>query len=110
MKSLMKRMTVTIGAAGIAEAAVAAFFSKEVSLGILIGALGAFINLLSLWYDIRRSVERGRAPRGYVGRYVFSAVLMLLGGLISVETLLGVFLGLMNLKLSAYIAGWRERG
>ena len=107
MKSLTGKMAVTIVILGGIEAAVAAFFSFGTSVGVLIGTSGSVVNLLSLWYDINRSVKRRRPIRGYAGRYVFNAVLMLLGGLISLGALIGVFIGLMNLKLSAYLVGWR---
>ena len=100
----------TMGAMGAVEALIASFFSGSALIGVILGSGGAFANLFSLWYDINRSVERRRPMRGYAGRYVFSGVLMLLGGLISLEALFGVFVGLMNLKLAAYLVGWRERG
>ena len=107
MRSLTGKMMITMVILGGIEAAVAAFFSFKASAGVLIGTLGAIVNLLSLWYDINRSVEKKRPVRGYAGRYAFSAVLMLLGGLISLGALIGVFVGLMNLKISAYVIGWR---
>ena len=80
-------------------------FGFKHSMGVLIGSGGAFVNFYSLWYDIERSKKDRRIRSGFLGRYVFNAVLMLLGGLISVKALLGVFVGLMNLKIGAYIAG-----
>ncbi len=106
MKNLIKKMVmVMIILLGIEFVIFLAAFGMKESLGVLIGGGGAFINLYSLWYDIERSKKTGRLRRGYGGRYAFSAALMLVGGLISVRALIGVFVGLMNLKMGAYIAG-----
>ncbi len=109
MKNLIKKMIATIAILTAAESLAAVFFYPKLSVGVLMGGGGALINTLSLWYDINRSLRRKRLVRGYMGRYAFSGALMLLGGLISIESLIGVFIGLMNLKLSAYILGWRGR-
>ncbi len=109
MKNLIKKMITTIAVLTAAESLAAVFFYPRLSAGVLIGGGGALINTLSLWYDINRSLKKRKLVKGYVGRYAFSGVLMLLGGLISIESLIGVFVGLMNLKLSAYILGWRGR-
>ena len=109
MRSLIKKMIATIVILTAAESLAAVFFYPRFSIGVLMGGGGALINTLSLWYDINRSLKKKRLVRGYVGRYAFSGALMLLGGLISTEALLGVFTGLINLKLSAYILGWRGR-
>ena len=109
MKSLIKKMIAVIVILTAAESLAAVFFYPRFSVGVLLGGGGALVNTLSLWYDINRSLKRKRWIRGYTGRYAFSGALMLMGGLISVESLFGVFVGLMNTKLSAYIIGWRER-
>ena len=109
MKSLIKKMITVIVILTAAESLAAVFFYPRFSIGVLLGGGGALVNILSLWYDINRSLKRRRLVRGYAGRYAFSGSLMLVGGLISVETLFGVFVGLMNMKLSAYIVGWREK-
>ncbi len=109
MKSLIKKMITMIVILTAAEGLAAVFFYPRFTIGAFIGGGGALVNTFSLWYDIKRSLKKRRWIRGYTGRYAFSGALMLAGGLISVATLLGVFVGLMNMKLSAYIVGWRER-
>jgi|GEM_PF-141946 len=81
----------------------------EKSWSPLLGSAGAVLNLFSLKNDIEKMASRGTTKGwvfGYLGRYTFSAALLLLGGLVSFETLLGVFFGLMNLKIVSFIA-WR---
>jgi len=78
------------------------------SLGILIGTGGALINLFSLWYDINEMVKRKSTKgwlKGFLGRYSMNAFVLLISGLISLTNLIGAFLGLMNLKIAAYVAG-----
>ncbi len=109
MKNLIGKMITIMMILIAAECLIAVFFYPKFSLGVLMGGGGALVNLFSLWYDINRAVERRKTPKGFIGRYVFNAVLMLLGGLISLSALLGVFVGLVNLKISAYLLGWRGR-
>lgn len=78
------------------------------SLGILIGTGGALINLFSLWYDINEMAKRKSTKRwlkGFLGRYSMNAFVLVISGLISLTNLIGAFLGLMNLKIAAYVAG-----
>lgn len=110
MKGLIVRMIKTVVVLGIAEAIPAFFIDKTMAVGVAIGSFGAIVDTISLWYDINRAVERRKPPRGFYGRYAFNAVLMLAGGLISVGALIGVFIGLLNVKIAAYAMGWRDRG
>jgi len=78
------------------------------SVGVLIGTGGALVNLFSLWYDINEMVKRKSTKgwlKGFLGRYSMSAFVLLVSGLISLTNLIGAFLGLMNLKIAAYVAG-----
>jgi len=78
------------------------------SVGVLIGTGGALINLFSLWYDINEMVKKESTRgwlKGFLGRYSMSAFVLLISGLISLTNLIGAFLGLMNLKIAAYVAG-----
>ncbi len=111
MKDSIRKMVKMITTLTLVEIAISSILKKG-TLGIVIGSIGSILNLYSLWYDTNRMVKNGFRiwKTGYVGRYVFNAVLMLIGGLISLADLMGVFVGLMNLKLSAYIVLWRERG
>ncbi|AAD36684.1 MULTISPECIES: ATP synthase subunit I [Thermotoga] len=110
VKRLTKKMAVTIMIMGMVEALVFGLISGfEKSWSPLLGSAGAVLNLFSLKNDIEKMASRGTTKGwvfGYLGRYTFSAALLLLGGLVSFETLLGVFFGLMNLKIVSFIA-WR---
>jgi len=103
-------MTTAIVMLGLVETFIFSLISGfETGWGPILGSGGAIANLFSLKRDIEKMVSK-RTTRGwvfgYLGRYTFSAALLLIGGLISLETLLGVFIGLMNLKIVSFVA-WR---
>ena len=109
MKRLIRKVLVTITVLMGVEFFVFLFVGLyDVSWGVLIGGSGSIVNLLSLWYDIERYKKVGLYKRGYLKRYVFNAVLFLLGSIFGVEGILGTFLGLLNFKVAAYIIGFME--
>lgn len=110
MKRLTKKMTAAIAILGLVEAFIfSLIFGFEKGWGPILGSTGAIANLFSLKKDIERMVARKTTKGwvlGYLGRYTFNAALFLIGGLVSPETLIGVFVGLMNLKIVSFVA-WR---
>ncbi len=112
MKSLIKKMVILITILTLIEIFVCMlFFGMFTVYGVLLGSAGALLNLYSMWYDIKKMEKTKRFRRSFLTRYTFNAGLFLVGGLISVKTLFGVFVGLLNLKISAYITGlWRGNG
>lgn len=110
MKSLTKRMTVLILGMGIVEQLLLlVVWGLEKSWGPIFGSLGAILALFSLKRDIEVMVAR-RSKKGwlagYFGRYAIYAIFLLTGALVSLEILIGVFIGLMNLKFSSFLM-WR---
>ncbi|QTA37176.1 ATPase [Thermosipho ferrireducens] len=87
--------------------------NKSFSFGYIIGTIGAFLYIYSLYRDIinlnyREISKKRKILKGFSLRYFFSASLFLLAGYImedKVSALFGVFLGLINVKISAYIVG-----
>jgi len=108
MKNLIKRMIVTIAVLTAIEFAIfSIFFTLKDALGVLIGGTGAVLNLMSLWKDVEKIGNSKKSKKGFYSRYAFNAAIFLVGGLISIKALIGVFIGLLNLKLSAFIIGLR---
>lgn len=85
----------------------------------ILGTLGAILYIISLYHDIiSLNLKRKVSKKGYYIRYIFSASIFLLAGVIFEEKLtaiISVFLGLINVKISAYLVGflfgggWHEK-
>ncbi|HCF38936.1 MAG TPA: ATPase, partial [Thermosipho africanus] len=85
----------------------------------IFGTLGAILYIISLYYDIiSLNLKRKVSKKGYYIRYIFSASIFLLVGVIFEEKLTAIisaFLGLINVKISAYLVGflfgggWHEK-
>ncbi|PLV60268.1 ATP synthase subunit I [Thermotoga sp. KOL6] len=110
VKRLTRKMTMAIIIMGAIEALIFGIVCDiGKSWGPILGSTGAVLNLLSLKNDIEKMAHKKTTKGwmvGFFGRYLFSASLLLIGGLVSFETLIGVFVGLMNLKIVSFIA-WR---
>ncbi len=106
MKKSIKKMIKVMTILTIIEFSLALMIRRGF-FGVLLGSGGAFFNLYSLWYDIKRMVEMRNAriwKTGYLGRYALSAVIMFIAGLISLGDLFGSFIGLLNLKIATYLS------
>lgn len=75
-----------------------------------LGTIGAILYTISLYKDIIKTYNvRKRTRKGFYIRYLFSASLFLLAGFLfenKTLAIISVFLGLINVKLAAYIAGF----
>ncbi|SHH29263.1 ATPase [Thermosipho atlanticus] len=84
--------------------------SKVFLICYSLGTFGAILYTYSLYRDIINMYnKKKRTTKGFYIRYLFSASLFLLGAsLFEKKTLavISVFLGLINVKLAAYIAGF----
>ena len=108
MKNLIKKMITAIAILTVVEFVVFwLLFTLKDASGVLIGGIGAALNLISLWKDVEKIGNSKKSKKGFYSRYAFNAAIFLVGGLISVKALIGVFVGLLNLKLAAFIIGLR---
>ncbi len=81
-------------------------------LGVLIGDVGVIIGLISSVTTKDRFIKFGKGyfRTGYFLRYVLYASLFLLASFIlknPTEGILGVFAGLMSLKIVVFLFAWR---
>ena len=77
--------------------------------GVIIGTGGSIINVISLARDVEKMGYLSKKwVGGYAARYLLAAALFLLSGMIMSNKLMalsGCFIGLMNVKLAAYVVG-----
>ncbi len=112
MTSAVKAMTKVIILLGCVETVVLfAWLGGKAAAGVALGSFGAVMNLLILWHDVRKCVAK-RKPMivsGFIVRYTISGILLFLAGLLSVSSIFGAFLGLINGKIAAFLS-WRWIG
>jgi hypothetical protein len=82
------------------------------ALGVLLGEAGVIIGLISSVKTKNRFIKFGKGylRTGYFLRYVLYASLFLLASFIlknPTEGILGVFAGLMSLKIVVFLFAWR---
>jgi len=85
------------------------FFGYKGALGVLFGTLGACINILALWHDVKKcvSTRKKMSVVGYLSRYTLSGTIMALCAVtLPIQAVFGAFFGLLNGKLSAFLS-WR---
>jgi hypothetical protein len=80
--------------------------------GVLIGLLGVIIGMISIitYRDKLVAVGRVHLRTGYMLRYILYASLFLLAAITlkdPVQALLGVFVGMINLKIVIFLFAWR---
>jgi len=112
MTSLIKKMIITITVMGIIEGCLLNhFLGVTAFLGAVLGTVGAIVNLLSLWQDLKKCVAKRRSMSvpGFIARYTLSGAVLAFAALMSFGALLAAFFGLMNLKFAAFLS-WRWQG
>ncbi|MDI3495930.1 MAG: hypothetical protein PWQ72_2057 [Pseudothermotoga sp.] len=109
MTSTIKKMITNVMILGSVEIVVFfMLFGYRGAMGVLAGTIGACINIVSLWYDVKKCVKKRRkmSLTGYLSRYTFSGAVMVFGSIFSLPALFGAFFGLMNEKIAAFLS-WR---
>ncbi|ANQ53407.1 ATPase [Thermosipho sp. 1070] len=112
MKKVIKsyvNVIIILGIIGTILGTILTNYERSFIFSYVLGTIGAVLYVISLYYDIINLGLKKRSKKGYYIRYLFSASLFLLVGVLFKEkvlALLGVFLGLINVKIGAYIVGF----
>ena len=106
MRENAKKMIVGILILTAIETLILSFFMSWKALYTFAGGGLAVLNVLSMVESINRMLQKGTKRTGFLSRYIVNAII--LGGLAYIDrwSLLPVFLGLFNLKLSVFVF-WR---
>ncbi|ABR30169.1 ATPase [Thermosipho melanesiensis] len=113
MKNVIRKyvsVIIILGILGVIIGGILTNWKKSFIFGYIIGTVGALLYIISLYHDIICLNLKGKhSKKGYYIRYLFSASIFLLAGwLFSEKTLavIGVFFGLINVKIGAYVVGF----
>ncbi|AEX85978.1 hypothetical protein Marpi_1588 [Marinitoga piezophila KA3] len=102
----MKEIAIKIGILSLGEVVILFVFFGLKSLWIFWGSFGAVIGILMIVEDIKKIVTNGKQkfPKGYIIRYIFFGIILLVGALFSEVGLFLTFLGLLNMKIAALLS------
>ncbi len=109
MTNTLRKMTIVIILLALIEFVIfSLLISFKGAIGVVFGSLGALINLFALWSDVKKNVSKKKAMSviGYLMRYILSAMILIFAGLLSTQSIIGAFFGLMNVKFAAFLS-WR---
>ncbi|MBO8160890.1 MAG: ATPase [Thermosipho sp. (in: Bacteria)] len=109
----LKKFLYVIGCVYILVVTVSLVVSPSLTFIVCysLGTVGSILYTYSLYLDIiGMYYKKKKGKKGFYIRYLFSASLFLLAGILFVENrtlaIIGVFFGLINVKIAAYIAGF----
>ncbi|WP_072862325.1 hypothetical protein [Marinitoga hydrogenitolerans] len=106
LKKKVKEIIIKIIILSIIEFLILVFFLKLKALFVFWGSLGAIVGILMIADEINILLTKTKYKfsKGYLIRYAFFGIILLVAGLISNEGLFVSFLGLMNMKFAAFIS------
>ncbi|WP_129408768.1 hypothetical protein [Marinitoga lauensis] len=106
LKKKAKEIIIKIIILSIIEFLSLLYFYKITALFIFLGSVGAIAGILMITEEIKTLLTKPKRKilKGYIIRYAFFGIILLVAGLFSSEGLFLTFLGLMNMKFAALIS------
>ncbi|KLO24521.1 MULTISPECIES: hypothetical protein [unclassified Marinitoga] len=106
LKAKAKEIIIKIIILSIIEFLILIYFFKLNTFLIFIGSFGAIAGILMITEEINTLLTKPKhkITKGYMIRYAFFGIILLVAGLISKDGLFLAFLGLMNMKFAAFIS------
>jgi hypothetical protein len=106
LKEKIKEIIIKIMILSIIEFLISLYFFRLESLFIFLGSLGAILGILMISEEINTFLTKPKRNifKGYLVRYIFFGIILLIGSLFSINGLFLTFLGLLNMKFAALIS------